>query len=152
MEHIYNTYLPQFLPDGELVNFTRTSKLGRKHNTHVYSRIPSHYSWKSAIRDCHWEVFNWMRARDPRIEKLACSYVAFAGNMTALKILRSMDSPCSWDADTCSMAAFRGRLGMLKWLRAQDPPCPWSKRTFSGAAVGGNMTVIHWLRENGCPE
>lgn len=153
MNQVHNTFIPQFLPDCDLVNFIQTSKLGCKHNKpHVYSRLPSNYSWKSAIRDCNWDVFNWMRSRDPQIEKLACSYVAFSGNMPALKILRSLDSPCSWDAETCSMAAFRGRLDILKWLRAQDPPCPWSERTFSGAAVGGNIKVINCLREiYGCP-
>lgn len=150
MNQLYITFLPQFLPDWELVKFIQTSKLGEKHKHHIYSRLPSDYSWKRAIRDCNWEVFNWMRSRDPRIEKLACSYVAFAGNMTALEKLKSLG--CSWDAETCSMAAFRGRLEMLQWLRTQEPPCPWSKRTFSGAAVGGNMKVIRWLRMNGCPE
>ena len=74
------------------------------------------------------------------------------GCLEGMQVLRGLDPPCAWGAETCQFAAGGGHLGVLQWLRAQTPPCPWGEKTCMYAAKGGHLELLKWAIDNGCPE
>ena len=100
MNQLYITFLPQFLPDWELVKFIQTSKLGRKQSSpQLYARIPLDYS---------------------------CEQAAYYGHLEVLKYLRSRNPTRPWNKWVCGYAAKNGHLKTLKW--AQENGCPWDEK------------------------
>jgi hypothetical protein len=99
MEQITATFLPQFLPNAELLQFLPTSKLALNGKPQIYFRIPPKYTCRGAAKNGHLEVLKWLRSQDP---------------------------PCPWDKWTCTWAAKNGDLEVLKWLRSRrvEKP-PW---------------------------
>ena len=92
------------------------------------------------------EILEYWREKGYDLDTWACTGAARAGRLEALKFLRGLDPPCSWNSTTCNYAAQGGHLEVLKWLRDQDPPCPWDWTTSSHAAEGGRLEVLKWLR------
>jgi hypothetical protein len=101
MEHLYNTFIPQFLPDRDLVQFTQTSKLGRKQVPQLYSRIPHDYP---------------------------CEQAAYHGHLEVLKCLRSRNPSRPWNKWVCAYAANNGHLGTFRWARENG--CPWDEKAW----------------------
>ena len=97
MEHLYITFLPKFLPDFDLVNFIKTSKLGMKQVPQLYSRIPHDYPCEQAAYYGYLEVLKYLRSRNPTRpwNKWVCGYAAKNGHLKTLKW--AQENGCSWD-------------------------------------------------------
>lgn len=63
---------------------------------------------------------SWSR----RIKGELCMNAAQAGNAEMLSWLRGRG--CQWTASTSYAAFAAGQLDALRWLRTQDSPCPWT--------------------------
>ena len=78
--------------------------------------------------------------------KALMGFAARHGCLEGMQVLRGLDPPCAWGAETCQHAAEGGHLEVLQWLRAQTPPCPWDESTCiitcMRAAEGGHLEVL----------
>ena len=92
------------------------------------------------------EILEYWREKGYDLDTWACTGAARAGRLEALKFLRGLDPPCSWNSTTCNYAAQGGHLEVLKWLRDQDPPCPWEKTQCKDiASDNGHQHIVKWI-------
>lgn len=129
MDQLITTFLPQFLPNMDLLQFVLTSKLVNKTgNSEVYSRIPSDYTCKQAAKDGKIEILKWLRSQDPPCpwDEGCWNVAAQYGNTETLRWLKEKNCPRPTDYWPCLVAIENGYLETVKWLRAQEPPFPWN--------------------------
>jgi hypothetical protein len=72
-----------------------------------------------------------------------CNRVIAAGDLDALKFLRSLDPPCYWSDATSRFAIQNNKLDILEWMREQEPPCPLHARCCRSVSLHGECTDEH---------
>ena len=151
MNNIFIQFLPQFLPNLDLVHFVQVSTEFNHIKHQLYSKIPTTYTCYDASEDGHLQVLKWiMREKEYSMDEYIWERAATGGHLEVLEWLRTQTSPSQWCLRTClHIAAMGGHLEVIKWVRNQG--CSWDIWACSYAAGGGHLDVLKYLREQGCP-
>jgi hypothetical protein len=86
--------------------------------------------WEWAAAKCDVEMLEWMQMhRTMPQDKLTnvCTIAAEHGNIQALEIFRSQDSPCQWDYGTFMEAVAHQHEACVQWLLSNHCPLPTSE-------------------------
>lgn len=106
-------------------------------------------SFFDAVSENKLEVLNWAHEKKYPFWSVDHTQIAaHAGNLEALKWLRSID--CPWDSDVCKNAIEYRHCELLKWARSEN--CPWHDNYFTiNKLYPEEIETIKWALLDGCP-
>jgi len=149
------SFLPQFLPIWDLVQFVQISTVFEHIKHRLYSKIPATSSY-SAARGGHLKILILMKEKGylelgSLTIKGAWEGAAVGGHLEVMKWLLINEHTPSHTIHNCmGTAALYGHFEVLLW--AKEEGCySWETMTCVYAAMNGQFDTLKRLREHGCP-